>query len=496
MTETHRYQTPRVESWQMNDEATGSKSVLPNQFTPHSDQVTKRSGKVALQMLTDLLSMGIGCGIAVAVASTWIGQPPTVSWYLSAVLASIGWCLALTVFGRVNSPLGPPTAQLSSVLRISVAAMAVAGAVIYVSRIPIPREFYLCSFMFGFLMVALVHCIWIGILRRRWRIRQNRRSVVVVGSVFEIEQVIHVLRREFSSIRVVAAVTNDRLSVQDVPVIGSLDQLPEIIKNVQAEVYAFAGNALDSGKFVSSDVLSYLFDRRISVVCLPLIGLVNPRRLRISRRGMLPVLEIFPARKFGQTVKRIIDVFGSAMLLVLSSPVFIGAMFAIKLEDGGPIFFKQRRVGLNGEEFDCLKFRTMCVDAEARLAELHAKNKESGYFFKMMDDPRITRVGWPIRRYSIDELPQLWNVLLGDMSLVGPRPALPKEVSQYDFDTRRRLRVPPGLTGLWQVSGRSRLSWEDAVRLDLYYVDNWSLTQDMVILLRTAKAVVGPDGAY
>jgi lipopolysaccharide/colanic/teichoic acid biosynthesis glycosyltransferase len=138
----------------------------------------------------------------------------------------------------------------------------------------------------------------------------------------------------------------------------------------------------------------------------------------------------------------------------------------------------------------------MCVDAEARLAELQARNQGAGLLFKIADDPRITRVGRFIRRYSLDELPQLWNAFRGDMSLVGPRPALPREVAQYDSDTRRRLDVRPGLTGLWQVSGRSNLSWEDTVRLDLFYVDNWSMVQDLAILAKTARAVLGSDGAY
>ena len=182
--------------------------------------------------------------------------------------------------------------------------------------------------------------------------------------------------------------------------------------------------------------------------------------------------------------------------LLLAAPVMGAVALAIKLEDGGPVLFKQPRVGRKGEIFDCLKFRSMSVDAEARLAELMAANEGSGPLFKMTHDPRITGVGRFIRRFSLDELPQLWNALRGDMSLVGPRPALPTEVAQYDSDTRRRLDVRPGLTGLWQVSGRSNLSWDDTVRLDLYYVDNWSLIQDVMILARTAKAILGTSGAY
>jgi lipopolysaccharide/colanic/teichoic acid biosynthesis glycosyltransferase len=170
---------------------------------------------------------------------------------------------------------------------------------------------------------------------------------------------------------------------------------------------------------------------------------------------------------------------------------------AVRLDSPGPVLFRQVRVGARGEEFEMLKFRTMCVDAEARLADL-ASSYDAGntVLFKMRRDPRVTRVGRILRRYSLDELPQLFNVLRGQMSLVGPRPPLPREVEGYEPDAVRRLRVQPGLTGLWQVSGRSELSWDESLRLDLWYVDNWSLMLDIQIIFRTAKAVLRGTGAY
>ncbi len=166
------------------------------------------------------------------------------------------------------------------------------------------------------------------------------------------------------------------------------------------------------------------------------------------------------------------------------------------MSDAGPALFRQTRVGLKGELFSCLKFRSMYVDAEARLSELERHNEAGGVLFKMRDDPRVTKVGGFLRRFSIDELPQLFNVFRGQMSLVGPRPALPVEVSQYEDHVHRRLDVRPGMTGLWQVSGRSDLPWSDTVRLDLYYVDNWSMVRDLNILMRTLRAVLAPRGAY
>jgi lipopolysaccharide/colanic/teichoic acid biosynthesis glycosyltransferase len=160
------------------------------------------------------------------------------------------------------------------------------------------------------------------------------------------------------------------------------------------------------------------------------------------------------------------------------------------------VLFRQVRVGIEGTHFNMLKFRSMVVDAEDRLAELAQRNEGNGILFKIKNDPRITRVGGVLRKYSLDELPQLFNILAGSMSLVGPRPPLPSEVEAYEQDVRRRLLVKPGLTGLWQVSGRSNLSWQDSVRLDLYYVENWSLAGDLIIILRTVRAVFHSTGAY
>ena len=171
---------------------------------------------------------------------------------------------------------------------------------------------------------------------------------------------------------------------------------------------------------------------------------------------------------------------------------------AIKLTSDGPVFFRQDRVGINGEIFRMIKFRSMLVDAEARLDKLRHEQRDAGnvVLFKLKNDPRVTPIGRFIRRFSIDELPQLFNVVLGDMSLVGPRPPLKDEVDRYRDDERRRLLVKPGITGLWQVSGRSDLTWHDSVRLDMYYVENWSITGDLVILWKTAKAVLSSAGAY
>ncbi len=197
-----------------------------------------------------------------------------------------------------------------------------------------------------------------------------------------------------------------------------------------------------------------------------------------------------------RVMKEAFDRASAAAALAVISPLLLTIALAIRLTSAGPVIFRQVRVGRDGEMFTVFKFRTMVVDAERRLGELWHRNESNEVLFKLREDPRVTAVGRVLRRFSLDELPQLVNVLLGTMSLVGPRPALPSETEQYGRATSRRLLVKPGITGLWQVSGRSDLSWEDSVRLDLYYVENWSFAGDIQILWKTLHAVVSSRGAY
>jgi exopolysaccharide biosynthesis polyprenyl glycosylphosphotransferase len=197
-----------------------------------------------------------------------------------------------------------------------------------------------------------------------------------------------------------------------------------------------------------------------------------------------------------QVVKDLFDRSAAAGGLIMLSPVLVAIALAIRLSDHGPALFIQTRVGRSGEPFKIYKFRTMVVDAEARLAEIREKNESGGVLFKIRKDPRVTSIGTHLRKWSLDELPQLINVLRGEMSLVGPRPALPEEAARYADHVRRRLIVKPGLTGMWQVNGRSDLSWEESVRLDLRYVENWSFALDLQILWKTFSVIFRGSGAY
>jgi lipopolysaccharide/colanic/teichoic acid biosynthesis glycosyltransferase len=197
-----------------------------------------------------------------------------------------------------------------------------------------------------------------------------------------------------------------------------------------------------------------------------------------------------------RAIKGVVDRMGAAILLLLFAPLMMFVGLLVLVDSRGGAFYRQRRVGKGGREFTILKFRTMVAGAHGARDELADRNEGAGLLFKLRRDPRVTRVGTVLRRYSIDELPQLFNVLTGSMSLVGPRPPLPEESAAYGPDIRRRLLVKPGLTGLWQISGRSDLSWEEAVRLDLRYVEDWSLALDTVILWKTLRAVLYGQGAY
>ncbi|MCX5375758.1 sugar transferase [Streptomyces sp. NBC_00091] len=241
-----------------------------------------------------------------------------------------------------------------------------------------------------------------------------------------------------------------------------------------------------------------LHDEGLEMAVFPGLVEISVKRLETLSAGGLAVLRIAPPVRRGvQTVlKSALDRTGAALGLLLLSPLFLGLVLAIRLGSRGPAFYSQRRVGRGGTPFVMWKFRTMVEDADHLKAELAGSNENDGLMFKMRRDPRVTRVGRLLRRTSLDELPQLVNVLTGSMSLVGPRPPLPEEVAEYDEVELRRLTVRPGMTGLWQISGRSDLSWDETIQLDLQYVDNWSFTSDVDVMGRTLRAVVDGRGAY
>jgi exopolysaccharide biosynthesis polyprenyl glycosylphosphotransferase len=261
-------------------------------------------------------------------------------------------------------------------------------------------------------------------------------------------------------------------------------------------VFAVTGRYLCCGRLRQ---LSWaLHDRGRPLMVLPGLTEVARRRVRLSSAAGLTLLHVAPPTRRGlpMLVKALTDRVGAFLLLTALAPLLGLLALAVRATSPGPVIYRQTRVGRNGTPFPMWKFRTMVVDADRLKSDLLAANEHDGHMFKMRCDPRVTLVGRYLRRYSLDELPQLVNVLLGHMSLVGPRPPLPEEVARYDHVELRRLSVKPGLTGLWQVSGRSDLSWHETVSLDLRYVDNWSWGWDMTVMARTVRAVLDGRGAY
>jgi exopolysaccharide biosynthesis polyprenyl glycosylphosphotransferase len=283
--------------------------------------------------------------------------------------------------------------------------------------------------------------------------------------------------------------------LEGVPVVGRLRDLAEHVRRGGYRVVAVASDPYWSPRRLQ-ELAWNLEGSEAEMVVAPVLMEVAGPRLHVSGVLGMPLLRVSAPVFSGarRVVKEIVDRVGSGLLITLFSPLLALIGLLILLDSRGSVFYRQKRVGKDGRAFTMIKFRTMVRDAHQMRAGM--ANEGSGLLFKVRKDPRVTRVGAVLRRYSLDELPQLFNVLSGRMSLVGPRPPLPEETKRYSSDVRRRLLVKPGMTGLWQVSGRSDLPWEESVRLDLRYVEDWSLTLDAVILWKTVRAVVTGQGAY
>lgn len=342
---------------------------------------------------------------------------------------------------------------------------------------------------------------------RRWLYSQSNKGralsrVVVLGEVEDIRYVMRQVEANAGpAYRIVGLVTVDHswsgILPKDISCRFGIDTLDELLRTSGADAVIVAGQ-LEGGSHSLKELCWRLEQSRTQIIMVSSLTNVAGPRINIRPVDGLPLMQVeLPNFSGGHhVIKRLIDIFLSTIALIGLLPVFAILALLIKKDSPGPVFFKQQRVGVNGTTFYMYKFRSMKENAEQVLEHLQHQNDGSGLLFKMKDDPRVTKVGRWIRKYSLDELPQIYNVLRGEMSLVGPRPPLPNEVQAYEGHVMRRLYVKPGLTGLWQVSGRSDLDWEEGVRLDLYYVENWSLTGDVMIMWRTLKVMLNPVGAY
>ncbi|WP_374457469.1 sugar transferase [Nocardioides sp.] len=413
------------------------------------------------------------------------------------------WLVMLAIYGAYERTVfGAGTEEFKLVVNASLFTGALVATMAFLMQYPLSRGFFVLFFTIGVLLLVVGRLGSRRVIQRLRAAGHFNEKVLLVGSPIYIAEIHKVLAREsWLGYRVMGCLVppvhaGPETIAPGIPVLGLIDDIRSIVDEVSPDIVFFTAGAVKSSTQLRRLAWELEDHQHVQIIVAPNLTDVSSERVSIRPVAGLPLMHLGRSRSQLATndAKRAFDFVGAALVLLLVSPFLLGLMLWIRLHDGGPALFRQVRVGRDGEEFTCLKLRSMHVDAEARLAELEAR--DGHVLFKSTDDPRVTRPGRLIRRFSLDELPQLWNVVRGEMSLVGPRPPLPSEVEQYEDDMLRRLNVLPGMTGLWQVSGRSDLSWEDTVRLDLYYVDNWSMVQDLLILARTVTAVLASRGAY
>lgn len=366
------------------------------------------------------------------------------------------------------------------------------------SNLPFSRVWIGLSWLFCVLFTLLSRRLWHSYVRRARRRGRLAFPTLIVGTNAEAIRLAHVMSSADFGFFPLGFVSAGHAKAQNngLPVLGHIRDLRRLIQETAAECVFVASSAVRVEHMGEVSKTVRLEGGEVRVTAnLPE---VLSSRLAVQPVGGVMALSLKPVRLTGPQAiaKRAFDLVVSGTTLLVTMPLFAVIALAIRLSSPGPVFYRQERAGQQGRPFDLLKFRTMVVGAEAMLETLRGRNQATGPMFKMRDDPRITSVGRWLRRWSLDELPQLVNVLKGDMSLVGPRPPLPEEVRAYKAWQVDRLEVRPGITGLWQVSGRSDLSFDECVRLDLFYIENWSLAYDLFILAKTFPAVLSSRGAY
>lgn len=424
---------------------------------------------------------------------------PDLGYPLVMGVIGILWLIALEVLDtRDEHIVGNGAAEYRGILNGTFGVFAAVALVGFFLRADLSRLLFITAAPAGLALLVFTRWLW-----RQWLRRNQRRGAfldraVVIGDRAKADHIARVIKgTEGTGYTIVGAITaRGTLNsiAGGVDVIGDYVHAVEAIDRVKADTVILAG--ADDLDPKSIRALGWeLAERDIQWVVAPAMTDIAGPRYHARPVAGLPLVHVAYPRLEGsrRVLKRTFDIIGSIVLIILFSPLLIGAGIAVAASSAGPVLYQQERIGRSGREFGMLKFRSMVRGADDQLASLlDLEGTSAQPLFKVNNDPRITPVGRFLRKHSIDELPQLFNVLVGDMSLVGPRPQRPAEVALYDDAAHRRLMVKPGMSGLWQVSGRSMLTWEDAIRLDLYYVENWSFIQDIQILFRTIKAVVAP----
>jgi exopolysaccharide biosynthesis polyprenyl glycosylphosphotransferase len=450
-----------------------------------------------------------GCALAAGLLAFEVrfdGHGHAAAAYLALSLSlPLLWLASVALAGGYDSRfIGVGSDEFRKVVNAGVCLTAAVAVLAYATKTDIAR---------GYVVIALPCATLFDLLGRyahRKRLHKLRRlgsclrRVVVVGHASVAANLAAELRRgTYHGLSIVAACLtgppgpDGGAEIAGVPAVVGLGSVAEVVRRFHADTVAVLACPEMSG--VRLRELAWELEKTDTDLCVApaLLDVAGPRTTIRPVAG-LPLLHMDHPEFTGarRLIKTAFDRALAASALLLLSPLFVIVCVIIRCSGGGPAFFRQARVGLDGRSFILYKFRTMVPDAEERKAQLAKRNEHDGVLFKIRNDPRITPVGAWLRHRSVDELPQLINVLLGDMSLVGPRPALPEETALYGDHVRRRLVVKPGITGLWQVNGRSDLSWDESVRLDLRYVENWSFMLDLQILWKTGSAVLRGSGAY
>jgi exopolysaccharide biosynthesis polyprenyl glycosylphosphotransferase len=448
----------------------------------------------------DLVAIGLAMVIAYFVGNVRTLQSTSArdNYLVVALLSLPVWTAVFTKYGLYSSRrITSRTQEYRLVFHAVVVAVALMTLVAYAFEITVARRWLLLTFAFALAFVAIDRELTRRVFQRLRKRGRMMRPIVVVGANAEGQAIARMLESQpWLGYRVVGFVDDERVADASLPVFGPASKTLEVVQDTQATGVVVATTAIDAD--TCNDLARQLVEAGVHVELSSTLRDVASQRLLVRPLGRYPVVCLEPVRRTGWrgAAKRTWDLTIATVGLVVLAPLMGLVALLIKLDSRGPVLFRQNRVGKDGVLFRMYKFRTMSVDAELRLAELEAENEADGPLFKIRNDPRITRVGRLLRRFSIDELPQLVNVLRGEMSMVGPRPALPSEAARWAPRFRNRLMVKPGLTGMWQVNGRSTTSFEQYERLDLYYVDNWSLITDLMIIIRTIPILLRRRGAY
>jgi exopolysaccharide biosynthesis polyprenyl glycosylphosphotransferase len=446
----------------------------------------------------------LGCGAlgVFMAAQVRFGSNVTPMYLALSLALPVLWVAALWLAGAYDARfIGTGSDEYRKVLNAGVSLTAAIAIFSYAINLELSRAYVVIALPSITVFDVLARFAWRKRLHRRRMHGKCTHSVVAVGHELAVADLVTELGRDrYHGLNVVGACVvqpGELDELAGVPVYGGLDDITAAVKAFGADTVAVTTCPEMDGIRLRS--LAWELEKTGTDLCVSpaLLDVAGPRTTIRPTAGLTLLHVDHPQLAgFRLVLKGLFDRCAAAAALVLLAPVMAALAATVWLHDRGPALFTQTRVGKDGREFRMYKFRTMVVDAEQRRAELLASNDSDGVLFKLRKDPRVTAVGAHLRRLSLDELPQLFNIFLGQMSLVGPRPPLPAETEEYAEHVRRRLVVKPGLTGLWQVNGRSDLSWEESVRLDLRYVENWSFALDLQILWKTISVLMWRSGAY